>query len=152
MEKLNIMQPLLTCFSNQLLKRLYKSDNTVEALLGVAFKWEPPIHFCSSGSFCTNFQPHYRWFCNKFLSKSPLLRLFNQGVGFVRFDEAWTLHPLIFSTLIQTAHEHGVMTLSAGELQISACVEAQWLAKGWHTCHGFHMLPWHNLHNTGQVL
>ena len=44
LDALGVTRILLTCFSNRLLSRLWNAGGTVEALMGVAFRWEPAVN------------------------------------------------------------------------------------------------------------
>jgi hypothetical protein len=58
---LGIAKSVQMCFSNRLLLRLYKAAATVEALLGVAFKWETRLTVARA-TIQQAFQPTDLWF------------------------------------------------------------------------------------------
>lgn len=152
LEYLGVTQNLLTCFSNRLLARLRNATATVEALMGVAFQWEAAVrtHLATGNN---TFVPTRGWFEQRFLRTSQLYRFIQGGVNFIAFDEAWTLHPLVLDCFVAAAHEYGVVTFSVGEaLQITARTDEQWVARGWHSTHGFTMPYWQQLQQQGQVL
>jgi hypothetical protein len=151
LDALGVTRILLTCFSNRLLSRLWNAGGTVEALMGVAFRWEPAVN---TGLAAGNrFAPSRVWFYQTFLRHSRLHKLVQRGLSFVGFDEAWTLHPLVFDALVGFLHEFGVPTCSFGEvLQLAARVEQEWIALGWHTAYGFDMPVWQQLQQRRQIV
>jgi hypothetical protein len=152
LDHLGVARPLLTCFSNRLLVRLRNATATVEALMGVAFQWETRVR-TQLASANTSIVPSRAWFEQCFLRSSPLYRHFQQGVTFLGFDEAWTIHPLVLDCLMAAAHESGVVTFSVGEaLQITARTEPAWIQQGWHTTHGFAMPVWQHLQQQGSII
>jgi len=149
---LGVSRTLLTCFSNRLLARLRSATATVEALMGVAFQWEAAVNTqVASGN--NAFVPTRSWFQQRFMRSSELYRMFAQGLQFIGFDEAWTIHPLVFDAFLAAADEHSVVTFSVGEaLQVTARTEDGWVSRGWHTRHGFSMPYWQHLHGQDQLV
>jgi len=152
LNELGVARTLLTCFSNRLLARLRCATATVEALMGVAFQWEAAVNTqLAAGN--NSFLPSRAWFQQRFLRTSELHRLFDEGVQFVGFDEAWTLHPLVLDNFMAAADEHGVVTFSVGEvLQVTARTHEAWVRAGWHTRHGFAMPYWQHLQQQDQLV
>lgn len=63
---LGVARTLLTCFSNRLLTRLRSATATVEALMGVAFRWEAAVNtLLAMGNKA--FVPTRAWFQQRFL-------------------------------------------------------------------------------------
>uniref|UniRef100_A0A383VQC3 Uncharacterized protein n=1 Tax=Tetradesmus obliquus TaxID=3088 RepID=A0A383VQC3_TETOB len=84
LQALGIADTISTCFSNRLLERLYRSEHTAEAWLGVAFRWEALL-LAALTTINPTVWPDYGWF-------------------YVQF----TLHPLVMSALLAVCWEYGV--------------------------------------------
>lgn len=122
LHRLGITRTLQTCFSNRLLMRLYAAEATLEALLGVAFRWEAHITAALS-TIQHAFAPSYAWFYQTFFQNSRLAKEFTRGVTGVALDEAFTVHPLVMSSFIRFCEEYGIAIFLVGEaLQVGVFV------------------------------
>lgn len=142
-----------TCFSNRLLPRLYGAEATVEALMGVAFRWEVAC-MSAMATIQDRFTPCMEWFWNKFLCQSRLVREFKQGgaTGLLA-DEAFTVHPLLMAVLLWVVLQFGVVFVFVGEaLQINSLQNARMRRHGWFEPFAFLMEPWRSLEQSGQLL
>lgn len=160
LEQLHVCNPIVTCFSNRLLKRLYKADHgSAEALMGLAFHWEAELNrrLTAPGS---TWVPSYDFFFSGFLANCRLMEMFTKGSNVVVLDEVYTLHPLLVDCLLRLLDSFHITCLFAGDpLQVRQKVDKQHLehvtnrgATQWLWDVAFKMPQWQRLHGDGRIM
>lgn len=141
-----------TCFSNRLLPRLFGAVATVEALMGVAFKWEVTCQ-AALATIQDQFVPCFQWFWIKYLTNSKLVREFTRGATALLADEAFTVHPLLMAVPLWVVLRYAVVFIFVGEaLQICSLQDVRMQNRGWHARFAFLMKPWSELEQRGTLL